>query len=225
MIIGNGLIANAFKHIEYKYDDYIIFASGVSNSRINSKIETERELDLIKKHLDYDKKFIYFSTTSVNDKSLSKSLYIQHKLFIEEFIKLNFKNYIIYRLPIVVGKSNNPNTLTNFINYSILNKNTIQVYNNACRYLIDINDVVKYVNLTLHLNKEIININLNNKIYIKDLIDIFEQVLKEKSNISTLDKGDCYTLDNSKLKAYIKDFDTSSYNYNLINKYYGVNNV
>jgi nucleoside-diphosphate-sugar epimerase len=223
MIIGNGLIAKAFKKASFNYDEYIIFASGISNSRINDKDEVEKELILLKKYINQsDKKFIYFSTSSIYDYTLADSMYVKHKKNVEKYIKDHSDSYIIYRLPIVVGESQNPNTLTNYIYNAIIKGETINVFSKACRYLIDVDDVVKYVNMTLHLNRVAVNIHLENKIYIKDLIQIFEDVLGLKSNKIFQKKGTCYTLDNSILKQFIEEKNVlANYNYDLIKKYYG----
>lgn len=228
MIIGTGLIANAFKDDNINFEDCIVFASGVSNSRVNDENETHRELDLIKKYLDSNKKFIYFSTSSIFDNTAKESIYIKHKLLIEEFIKSNFKNYIIYRLPIVVGKSKNPHTLTNYIFNSVKQNNIVPIYKYACRYMIDVEDVVKYVNKTKKLNKVTINLNFNNKIFIEELVSIFEKILNCKVKKEILEQGECYILDNSLFIEHISKDDLTSfsqnYNYELIKKYYGAGN-
>ena len=43
MVIGNGLLAKGFKNSNYNFDDYIIFTSGVSNSKENDIEEFEKE--------------------------------------------------------------------------------------------------------------------------------------------------------------------------------------
>jgi hypothetical protein len=140
MVVGNGLIAKAFNKYN-NIEDVIIFASGVSNSGCNNKLDFERELDLIKKYLSIsDKKFIYFSTCSISDGS-KKSDYINHKINMENFITDNHNNYIIFRLPIVVGICNNKNTFFNNIRSKILNNEVITVYANLSRYLIDIEHI------------------------------------------------------------------------------------
>ncbi len=65
MVIGNGLIGNIFKLVDS--DNYLIFASGVSNSMENNDGEFNREFDLLKSHINTNKKFIYFSTVNIND--------------------------------------------------------------------------------------------------------------------------------------------------------------
>ena len=111
MIIGNGLIAEAFKKVSVDFKDCIIFASGVSNSKSENSAEFKREFDLIKKYKNEDKKFIYFSTIHTLDPSERDSKYSKHKIEIEIFIKENFKSYIIYRLPVVVGRGGNKKSL------------------------------------------------------------------------------------------------------------------
>ena len=59
--------------------------------------------------------FIYISTTSVLDNYSKKDKYIRNKIIIENLIKKRLKNFFILRLPQIVGKSNNPHTITNFI--------------------------------------------------------------------------------------------------------------
>ena len=69
MIIGNGLLAQAFS--EYNNNDEIlIFASGVSNSLEEKESEFDREAKLLKSVItNYpDKTMVYFSTCSVYDK-------------------------------------------------------------------------------------------------------------------------------------------------------------
>lgn len=222
MIIGNGLIAKEFKKNENFYEEYVIFASGVSNSKTTNLNDYDRELTLIQNYLNLNDniKFIYFSSCSIFDESLKNSMYVQHKLKMEEYILNNFKNYLIYRLPIVVGFSQNPNTLTNFIYNSIIKMQNIDIYKYACRYLIDVEDVIMLVDKTLKENNKIINLSLGNKIDIHELVKIFEKLLECKAKKSFIDKGSCYEIDNFYIKKFIKEIKIEEYNYNLVAKYY-----
>lgn len=180
MVIGNGLIASAFS--QYKNDDnIIIFASGVSNSSTNKSEEFEREINLLKRYLIKDKKLIYFSTCSITDNS-KKSDYINHKIFMEYFIKNNHNNYIIFRLPIVVGKCNNKNTFFNNIREKILNKETIMIYKNLTRYLIDIDDLSNILpNIINSVSRNLtIDTCFNNNLNILDIVNIMEDILEIK---------------------------------------------
>jgi hypothetical protein len=125
MVIGNGLLANAFcKYKENK--DVLIFASGVSNSKLTEAAPFQREIDLVQKHLNFKGLFVYFSTCSVSDPTLQDSQYIQHKLNIENIIQKGSKNFLIVRLPNVVGVTSNPNTMLNFFTRAVLNSHPIQ---------------------------------------------------------------------------------------------------
>ena len=134
------MIAQAFS--QYKNnDEVIIFASGVSNSGEEQNSEYDREFNLLKSQLPTDKKLIYFSTVSIFDPDYVNKKYISHKLKIESFIAFNFSNYIIFRLPIVVGKTDNSHTFFNYMKDKIIRGEEITIYKNANRYLIDIDEI------------------------------------------------------------------------------------
>jgi len=215
MVVGNGLIAKAFS--QYKSNEsVIIFASGVSNSGCNSKEEFERELNLIKKYLFIpDKKFIYFSTCSISDGS-KKNDYINHKISMEEFIINNHNNYIIFRLPIVVGVCDNKNTFFNNIRNKILNNEVITVYASLSRYLIDIEHLTEILPFIIESdeNNYTIDICFDRKNII-EIVEIMEQILGIKSN--KFIKNDDYInseIDNNKFLLKLKDM-----NFNLIEDY------
>ena len=151
MVVGNGLIANAFKKY-IKDDSIVIFASGVSDSLQTFSHEFIREKKLLLQYLSPKRKLIYFSTCSLSDESLSNSQYIQHKKEIENLIAEKQEQYIIFRLPIIVGQSHNPYTLTNYFYNKIKGNKTFQVYRNSCRYLLDIDDALKIIKLILSKN-------------------------------------------------------------------------
>ena len=144
MIIGNGLIATAFN--KFGNDSVIIFASGVSNS-VNPTVEDcLREETLIKTFTNSKKQFVYFSSCSIFDTTMKDSIYVNHKIRMEKLIEDLFQNYLIVRLPIVVGKSNNPNTHINSLVTKINNDNELTIFTRASRYLIDVDCVAFWVN-------------------------------------------------------------------------------
>ena len=226
MVVGNGLIATQFQ--SFKNDDKVlIFASGVSNSKETNNKSFMREkkmlIDTYKKYNNY--KFIYFSTTSIFDKCLTHSKYVQHKKELEKYIVENFNNYVIFRLPIIASKSKNPNTLlNNFYNKIIKNEN-IEIYDNATRYIIDIDDVYKYVStLICNLNNQTINICFDNRYSILQIIQQFELILDKSINI-TIISGGCDTYVDNKVFMSLIDAEkhTENYLYNIISKYYLIN--
>jgi nucleoside-diphosphate-sugar epimerase len=230
MVVGNGLIANSF----YKYlsnDDIIIFASGVSNSLEEKESEYQREFSLLKSFIDRNKLLVYFSTCSIYDKSQKDSRYVLHKLKIEKYIRESKMPYIIFRLPIVVSNSTNRNTLTNYLFYHILNGLDIVVHKNACRYLIDINDVVELLSPIIeniaYFNSSI-NVCFDNRIKISGIISIFEKIINKKARVKFIDKGDCYSIDNVRFIEITKKLNFElpiNYISLILSKYYNLNSL
>jgi hypothetical protein len=104
MVVGNGMLARAFSDFA-EDESKLIFASGVSNSGETIASEFQREVDLIKSLAGIKNQFIYFSTVSIHDPELIHTPYVAHKLLIEKLVSESFVNYLIFRLPIVVGKT------------------------------------------------------------------------------------------------------------------------
>ena len=225
------MIANAFSQYAYD-DDVILFASGVSNSKENRVEKYERELSLLKfcQNNLSDKKIIYFSTCSVFDKALKNSDYIKHKLNIENFISNNFKKYLIFRLPNVVGRTDNKNTFFNFFKNSILNDNQIEVKKHDIRYLIDVDDLLEFLPIFIEgkkHNNKIIEVAVSNRLYVTEIIKMYEEILNKKASIKLIEGGNNkypfeYSIDYGYFCDSIKNsapiFD-KNYTYNLLKKY------
>lgn len=226
MIIGNGLIATAFRKSNIDFDNYIIFASGVSNSKLEDSNEFEKELELIKEYLNIGKKFIYFSSIHMLDPSQNHSMYVQHKINMERFIEANFENYIIYRLPIVIGAGGNNKSLFNFLYDSIINRNNMNIFVDSYRYVIDVEDVVYFVSQTLNVNKNTINMVFDKPYNIIDIIKSFEKVLHVKAIYDECAGGDFFNVDNTVLKDNIMkpqvliEYSDKEYIRKTIKKYY-----
>jgi nucleoside-diphosphate-sugar epimerase len=225
MVIGNGLIAKAFDSYSEK-DNVIIFASGVSNSSISRESnEFAREEKLLRKHLEYkDKKFIYFSTCSISDNSIITP-YINHKMMMEDLIKNNHDNYLIFRLPIVIGISNNTKTFFNSLKSKIINKEVITVYENITRYIIDVDDLANLLPTLIDSNdkNQIINICFNNREFVSDIIHKMEKIIGINTNKiyknDNLPNSDIENLHFvSKLKSINYEF-THDYTKKVLEKY------
>jgi nucleoside-diphosphate-sugar epimerase len=227
MIIGNGLIAQSFRPYFDKYEDStILFASGVSNSKLTLESEYVREKLLLKNALEQDKLLIYFSTCSIFDPTLQDSRYIQHKLAMESLIEKS-NHYLIVRLPNVVGKIGNPNTMLNFFINQIIAGNNIQVAENATRYIIDADDVAYW---TMELIKEsfhhhTVNVAFPNKLHVSTIIKIIEAFLNIKANTNLINEGSEYEVDLSIFTDFIHkkmpNFSINSdYVKRIIEKYY-----
>lgn len=131
MIIGNGDIASVLNDRE----GAIFFVSGVSNSNEIRESEFMREIELLNKQ-DKTKCLFYISSISVDDKQkLSSNRYLQHKLQMEELIKLNFKNYNIIRIGNIIW-GDNPNTFINYIKNKRSNGEYVEI-KDEYKYIID----------------------------------------------------------------------------------------
>jgi nucleoside-diphosphate-sugar epimerase len=226
MIIGNGFLARAFHEFKNE-EDILIYTSGVSNSNETRISEYLREKELLTHTIESfpDKKIIYFSTISIFDPSLNESLYIKHKREMEYYLTKTNKNILILRLPNIVGFSDNPHTLTNYIYYQIKNDFSFNVYSNAYRYLMDIEDVVKlccYI-IRRRINKNIFNISFCEPISSTDLVKHFENVLNKKAIYTIQAKGSFYNVPEDIAELPLADVGisfTKNYYADLIQKYY-----
>lgn len=224
MIIGNGFLAKNLKKIDKS--DLLFFASGVSNSLIlHNDPGLIRENSLLNEYKHTDKKLIYFGTSSIYDESRKDTAYVMHKKNIEEYIKKNFKNYLILRLPLVIGKSKNKHTLINYISNSILDGESMQVQTGATRYLIDIDDLVEICNfVTKKTHNRIININSSEKISVLDIVKLLEKALDIKANFKNISGGSDYDVENQEFLNICKelklDFFGKDYYREIIFKYF-----
>lgn len=225
MIIGNGLIANAFK--KYDRDDVIFFASGVSNSLENDKMQFQREEDLIRKTISGNphKLFVYFSSCSIYDSSKIDSLYVNHKLNMEHIIASEVSNYLIARVSNAVGKGGNQNTLINYLIHSIQNQVEIKVHIDAARNQIDVFDVTQIVLSLIDSNQlnKISNVAYLSNYSVLEIIRIVEEFLNIKGKLILEKKGQGYSIDIPDALDYFKKnnlLDREKYLQNILNKYY-----
>lgn len=191
MIVGTGLISNAFEEYMNK-DDIVIFASGVSNSKETSIGEFLREEQLLNSYLDKygkTKYFIYFSTCSMFDTYFGRSDYTIHKMNMEEIIISKAVKYNIFRLSQVLGR-NNKNQLVGFLYSAISNEKYFDLYNIE-RNIIDIEDIVLIVKSILKTNileNQIINIANPKNIRVIDLVNIIENITNKKAKYNIVEK-------------------------------------
>jgi len=214
MIIGNGLISNAFKEYSNN-DDYLIFASGVSNSGEDRDSEFKREFLLIKEYITTYSKFIYFST--IND---GTSKYFIHKRNIENYISSNSKNYLIFRLPNVVGNGGNVNNIFNYLNQKILNDEVIKVQD-INRSLIDIDDVKKICEKCFNIKNTILDISIIEEIKVIDIVNIISDELNKKTEVEIIGGISKNYTNSQQVDNVIKilGIDKESYTKKLIKKY------
>lgn len=226
MIIGHGMLAQALKVIDTEH--VVFFASGVSNSGEKRKEVFLRESLLLRKVIESfpDKILVYFSSCSVYEHTLTD--YSQHKLEMESIIQESCKCYSIFRLPQVVGFGGNPNTLLNFLVNKVRKNESFDVWKNAKRNFIDIDDVVYIVESILFSGKAgggVMNIASPYDFYVIEVISIIESFFDKKAKVSLVDRGKEYVFDIKEMKKNINmksifSSERESYLLNMLMKYY-----
>lgn len=217
MIVGNGMIARSM--ISVDRDDTIFFASGVSDSKVVQDEKFERELNLIKSFSKEKKKIVYFSSVPYY---ISNSFYRSHKLKAEETVKKLYENFLILRLPQVVGKGGNPNNFFNFFVSSIMKKEPLTI-RNELRSLIDIEDVVKLTDELLNKKFEgIFQINYIEKMKVFEIIQMIAEEINKDLVIQEIQESSLEIEENAEFVENIlkeKNIKQQYYTRNLIKKY------
>jgi nucleoside-diphosphate-sugar epimerase len=226
MIVGNGMLAKAFGYLS-ENDDFIVFASGVSNSKESNPANYQKEVDLLTTYISTNSILIYFSTCSVYDPEMANSPYIQHKRRVESFIATNFKKYWILRLPNVVGFSNNNFTMCNFFYHALRENKSFTLQENAYRYFIDVQDVavtVKKIVSDQKLKNGVYDLLYPHALRVKTLVELFEQLLNSKGRYDLSAEGggaySVYLAPELKQYADFLSIDKEEYFSNLVKKYY-----
>jgi len=221
-IVGNGMIAKSFEN--FNFSNTCIFASGVADSTETDLSLYKKEFELLKKTINQfpQFKFIYFSTLSIFKFEYNE--YVKHKLFIENYIENNLDNYLILRLPNIIGQTVNSKQLLPFLFQKISSNSEINIKNNTYRDLIDVEDLPKIVKFLIKKNIiGKINTSLNNKITVTDIINTLKEInciSDVKINKININDTIYYTND---LLNYDFDFTQKSLNtdpINIIKKYY-----
>jgi nucleoside-diphosphate-sugar epimerase len=209
MIIGNGLIAQAF----HQYTDdkkVLIFASGVSSSKSCTVFDCRREESLIRKALTDNSNqtlFVYFSSCSISSSNLKNDLYHTHKKKMEGIIHRHSNRNIIFRLSNVVGKINNPSTLLPYLFNKIKSQEKFNLWHGVKRNIIDIDDVVAISNYIIQNNlfkNEIVNIaNLTDNM-VNDIVSEISKYLGIGAEYSIIEHSDNFYIDTTKIEPIVK---------------------
>jgi nucleoside-diphosphate-sugar epimerase len=227
MIIGNGLIAQAF-HQYINDDNILILASGVSSSKSCTEFDCNREERLVKEALgncDEQILCIYFSSCGISNPSFKNETYYIHKKRMEGIVQEYSNKTIIFRLPYVVGGKGNPNTLFHYFVHKIKSKEKFSLWSGARRNIIDIDDIVcivSYIIQNISFENEIINIaNLKNNT-IDEIVHEISNCLNIEARYSVVECDDKYNVDITKIEPIIKNIGLNfddNYLKNVVKKY------
>lgn len=228
MIYGSGLIANAMRAIGLP-PDVVVYAAGVSNSQCDDRAEFERESSRLSDALALSSRadrFVYFGTCSADDPASRRSPYVQHKLAMEQMVSHHARHLII-RLPQVAGRTPNPHTLLNFLYARISRSESFELWRDASRNVIDVDDVAKIV-LDLvcveRAMKETINVANPRSYPMGEIVRVFEQTLGKRAVYTERPSGSSYRIGCERVGAAVRrtkiDF-SDGYLERVIGKYYG----
>jgi len=223
MVIGNGLIAKSFLGL-VDDEDFDIFAAGVSDSTSDNHTGFLREERLLLSTIQREKKIIYFSTCSIYDYDSINKPYVAHKLNMEALITEHCQDYIIFRLPQVVGWTKNPHTIINYLAQQILEQKQFNLWKNAYRNLIDVEHVRDIVLASnAYANKSIINIANPRSIAVQEIVAILEVVLKKSANFRLIDMGSHCLIDTKFTEFWSRKLNinfSEGYAESVLRKYY-----
>ncbi|MGI2180130.1 NAD-dependent epimerase/dehydratase family protein [Shewanella frigidimarina] len=203
-IYGAGMLATAFQG-KSSEQDVVVIAAGVSNSQEQQQQEFLREelflLEILNKH--NLETIVYFSSCSVYQKK--NSPYINHKLKMERLIQSLATSFYIFRLPQVVGFTNNTTIVSYFVQ-CLLQNVTVTVQKNAFRSLIDVDDVVRIVLLILNnilLKNSVIDVTNVQTISVHDLLTKISKIIDSVPSINLIDDGEAYEIPSKNIKKIL----------------------
>lgn len=200
MIIGSGLLARAFTEKFLHRSDVCIYAAGVSNSGCTNSFEFIRERERLVVALQSTTMvdaFVYFGTCSVADSEVQHTQYVQHKLAMEQLVTQH-PRHMILRLPQVAGHTPNPHTLLNFLYARIARSEAFKVWRNACRNIIDVDDVATLAGLLIDdkvMRRCILNLANPCSYLMPEIVSEMEQVVGKRAIYDLVEQGRHYAID------------------------------
>ncbi len=224
MIVGSGLLAQAFYPFYLNRADVCIYAAGVSNSNCVDEQEFNRDKERLQSTLNKCAKdilFVYFGTCSISDPEMFNTPYLKHKIAMEDLVQ-KYPNYLIFRLPQVAGRTPNPHTLLNYLYARISRSESFNLWINAKRNIIDIDDITQIATQIIEKNlfkNKVINIANPVNYRITEIVQMMEGVVGKKAIFKVIDRGSEYLIDINGVTLAGVNFD-EHYLSKLITKYY-----
>lgn len=228
MIIGSGLIADAFKRHAARLDATCIYAAGVSNSLCLDEEEFSRERGRLEAAMSGNRQrlVVYFSTCSVDDPWSQNSRYVAHKREMEALVRTH-ASFLIVRLPQVAGRTPNPHTLLNHLYARIRRSERFDLWHRASRNIIGVDDVANIVvDLLLNekLRSETLNVANPKSSSMMEIVRAFEQVTGRRAIYNLVDRGGAYPIDVARTEDSIRRCDIrfdDTYVLRTLTKVYG----
>lgn len=218
-IIGRGLTATALRPYQADFDDTVIFASGVSDSRTTDPAQFDREYRLLYEALQtclkHSRRIVYFSSggaiygpvetpRSEATPLFPGSLYGRHKLLCEALIRESTVSYMIVRLPnLVGGRQNKQQLIASLVHQALQGKATL--FAQATRDLLDVDDFARLLMQLLQtLNtSETVVMASGQSIPVTDIFDAIQAALHTQADVTLVTKGDTQAFDIQKLRRLL----------------------
>lgn len=225
MIIGNGLLAQAFADRFRDDPGVIIFASGVSNSAEQGAVAFERERMLLEEALSLPvPRLVYFGSCSSCPAGPSE--YLRHKHRMESMVATR-ETGLVLRLPQVVGRTRNPSTLTNFLHDRIHSSTPFALWSQAKRNLLDVDDLVAIATRIIETTKagpaeHVVASRISHPIV--EVVTMFEHVLGRTARYTSLPLGEALEVEANLAWAIAAELGidlSDGYAESVIRKYYG----
>lgn len=198
MIIGRGMVATAFAPVWQDDRQVCILAAGVSNSSEQDRAQFEREELLLQSVMATDVgRVVYFGSCAVGNPNEAETPYLLHKRRMEMLVTADQRGRVL-RLPQVVGEGGNPGTLTNFLSARISSGECFEVWKNAERNIIDVDDVCVLATHVIRNDERyprVMSIAAPTSTPMLSLVQAMEESLGRSGNYCLLDKGAPFMID------------------------------
>jgi hypothetical protein len=229
VIVGSGLLAHAFDGEFSRRSDICIYTAGVSNSNCVDPNEFTRERKRLEEALRQANgldAFVYFGTCSVADPMVRDTPYVQHKLAMEDIVRMHPRNLVL-RLPQVAGKTQNPHTLLNYLYARIVRGEVFNLWSGAKRNIIDVFDVAALAKSIISdhsMRDTVLNVANIANYPVVDIVSVMERVIGKNAHYHLIDRRSEYSIDIDALMPFVRKAGIAfedDYLFKVIEKYYG----
>jgi dolichol-phosphate mannosyltransferase len=208
MILGQGVIARRF--MDYGLNKQVtLFAGDVHDSKSTNESDFKKEEEALKLAVRESQEipFVFFGSCSILDPASSQTPYSLHKKNLEEWIAANAKNYLIVRLPQLLGLNDEPTSLVSHLISNIYSGHPFEVWAKACRNFIDVDDVYRIVHYLLGqktpLNRTL-NVASPFNTKVPTAVSELETFLNKKGNYKLVDTGSEFQMDVAEVSEIAK---------------------
>ena len=207
-VFGSGAIASRFASYALQ-SRYLIFAGSIHNSTISNPDVLAAEEGALKAALEKvmgEQTFVYFSSCSIDDITQEHSPYVLHKKMAEQIIRESTSNYLIIRLPQVIGLMDAEGGLVNSLVTAVSTGKNFDLWERARRNFIDLDDIYAIVHHILQdpkVRNTVINAANPGSTSVTEFVSVLEECFGTKGNYHLIDRGSAYDIDVSTIRDII----------------------